>query len=135
MSSEKITTPGAPGGTAYRFHNKEIQKAFDAIADDLTSFESRLTEVNEDIRTLERGLQDAGFCRVFETHHLKWAQHGDRWRLLFKGGHDASELKPLIETGANVRWSCAKQLADFVQKCMVMVKGDLPYVARERGVE
>lgn len=100
------------------FKSIDLAHAFNEHGKDIARFQRVLDETSEDIRNLERYLQDCGICigavlEVTEHTALAWEKYNGAWRILARY---EGNLQPLIESKAGVRLYFKDSLPYFVQK-------------------
>lgn len=100
------------------FKSIDLAHAFNEHGKDIARFQRVLDETSEDIRNLERYLQDCGIClnvvlEVTQDTYLSWEKHNGTWRIV---ANYKSTNQPLIESKAGVRLYFKDSLPCFVQK-------------------
>lgn len=100
------------------FKSIDLAQAFNKHGKDIARFQRVLDETSEDIRNLERYLQDCGICLpvvyvVNEGIWMGWDKYNGSWRIMAK--HNGT-VQPLIESKAGVRLYFKDLLPCLVQK-------------------
>lgn len=102
------------------FSDNELEKVKRSSNSRLQNFQQILDDTSNDIRKLEKWLQECGVCMFVsvpiqsESIHILWDKVKDSWRLLYMDSQ--GNEKPLLEASARIRLAAKPFLPRLVRQ-------------------
>lgn len=119
-------------GEKKRFHNPELQAAYESVEPLLNAFTKRLDDISRDIKQVEETIGAFGVCIELSNGSLYWKQidQGDRkvWRLCLKREFKNLETTvfiPFIQAKAEERLKHHGELTGLLKKLQDLQNGDI----------